>query len=228
MNHQHAGDGWSRGVIGPGAYRHRWLSTGSRLLRSLSGTTAVLSPFFQFNCQTATIFGHAFAFPRRKSPEFCIDPLAQSEGAGNAGRSMRPQPRVQDRKTHELVTTVTPETPGIPRAMVLTVSFVLSLVTGLFATIPANAKPRRRVDASVGASGPHDFAVRKTALSSAAQLTSTWGNRGSELPLNRSQPTMEAGGCSPIGWKYGLTTGRRAQTSNGEQPWKNISVSTCR
>ncbi len=29
------------------------------------------------------------------------------------------------------VTTVTPETPGIPRATVLTVSFVLSLATGL-------------------------------------------------------------------------------------------------
>jgi hypothetical protein len=34
-------------------------------------------------------------------------------------------------KAHELVTTVTPESPGIPRAMVLTVSFVLSPVTGL-------------------------------------------------------------------------------------------------
>jgi hypothetical protein len=54
---------------------------------------------------------------------------------------------------------------------------------------------------------------------------STWGNRGSESSL--SVP-MEAGGCSPIGWKYGLTTGRRAQASNGEQPWKNILVSTCR
>jgi len=32
-----------------------------------------------------------------------------SEGAGNAGRLMRPQPRVQCRKAHELVTTVTPE-----------------------------------------------------------------------------------------------------------------------
>jgi hypothetical protein len=30
-----------------------------------------------------------------------------------------------------VVTTVTPETPGIPRAMVLTVSFVISPVTGL-------------------------------------------------------------------------------------------------
>src|SRR5260370_27454743 len=38
---------------------------------------------------------------------------------------MRPQPRVQMKKAHEQVTTVTPDSPGIPRAMVLTVSFVL-------------------------------------------------------------------------------------------------------
>jgi hypothetical protein len=47
--------------------------------------------------------------------------------------------------------------------MVLTVSFVLSPVTGLFchrrlAEIPA------KLDASVGASGPHDFTVRISAI----------------------------------------------------------------
>jgi hypothetical protein len=44
---------------------------------------------------------------------------------------MRPQPRVRNEKAHEQVTTVTPASPGIPYAMVLTVSFVLSPVTGL-------------------------------------------------------------------------------------------------
>jgi hypothetical protein len=39
------------------------------------------------------------------------------------------------KKHTSIVTTVTPERPGIPYAMVLTVSFVLSLVTGLVATI---------------------------------------------------------------------------------------------
>ena len=39
------------------------------------------------------------------------------------------------KKHTSIVTTVTPESPGIPRAMVLTVSFVLSPVTGLFATV---------------------------------------------------------------------------------------------
>jgi hypothetical protein len=38
----------------------------------------------------------------------------------------------------------------------------------LFATIPAQCKALSRVDASVGASGPHDFAVRLTRHSSKA------------------------------------------------------------
>jgi hypothetical protein len=64
------------------------------------------------------------------------------------------------KKTRELVTTVTPESPGIPRAMVLTVSFELSPVTGLCCH-RHRRNLFRQLDASVGASGPHDFAVRK-------------------------------------------------------------------
>jgi hypothetical protein len=64
-------------------------------------------------------------------------------------------------KTRALVTTVTPETPGIPRAMVLTVSFVLAPETVLCCLRPPrDAKHHRDVDVSVGTSGPHDFAVR--------------------------------------------------------------------
>ena len=45
--------------------------------------------------------------------------------------------------------------------MVLTVSFVISLVTGLSCHHhQRDAKHHRQLDASVGASGPHDFAVR--------------------------------------------------------------------
>jgi hypothetical protein len=64
----------------------------------------------------------------------------------------------------------TPEHPAFPHAMVLTVSFALSPVTGLDChrrrrnEAPARARlgkgAFRRLDASVGASGPHDFAVR--------------------------------------------------------------------
>jgi len=47
--------------------------------------------------------------------------------------------------------------------MVLTVSFALSLVTGLSCHHHRrDAKHRRQFDASVGASGPHDFAVRES------------------------------------------------------------------
>ena len=59
------------------------------------------------------------------------------------------------------VSQVTPETSGIPRAMVLTVSFALSSVTGFLATVAPEKLASQELDASVGASGPHDFAVRK-------------------------------------------------------------------
>jgi hypothetical protein len=62
--------------------------------------------------------------------------------------------------------------PGIPRAMVLTAYFALSPVTGL-SCHRRQWSYLHQLDASVGASGPHDFAVRKIALSSGAHLTST-------------------------------------------------------
>ena len=53
-------------------------------------------------------------------------------------------------------------TPGISCAMVLTAYFALSPVTGL----SCHRRPRRtcfsKLDTSVGVSGPHDFAVRRT------------------------------------------------------------------
>src|ERR1700678_1065466 len=51
--------------------------------------------------------------------------------------------------------------------MVLTVSFARSSVTGLVCHHRL-ADTSAKLDASVGASGPHDFAVRKIALSSVA------------------------------------------------------------
>src|SRR5881392_1581323 len=63
------------------------------------------------------------------------------------------------KKHTSIVTTVTPETPGIPHAMVLTVSFALSPVTGLCCHCRQQVTTCQ-LDASVGASGPHDFAVR--------------------------------------------------------------------
>jgi hypothetical protein len=45
---------------------------------------------------------YAFAISRRDAPELCMNyPPRKSEGAGNTGRSMRPQPRVRNKKAHE-------------------------------------------------------------------------------------------------------------------------------
>jgi hypothetical protein len=82
-----------------------------------------------------------------------------SEGAGNAGRSVRPQPCVRNKKAHKRSHHGHAGTPGIPRAMVLTAYSALSPVTGLVCHRRLR-KGSRKLDASVGASGPHDFAVR--------------------------------------------------------------------
>jgi hypothetical protein len=67
------------------------------------------------------------------------------------------------KKRTSIVTTVTPETPGIPYAMVLTVSFVLSPVNRALLPPSLRGYRFRRFDTSVGMSGPHDFAARETA-----------------------------------------------------------------
>src|SRR5882762_10714701 len=78
---------------------------------------------------------------------------SRSEGAGNAGR------RCAAAKSVHVVATVTPETPGIPRAMVLRLTSCSPRRSGSFATVTCGTY--RRLDTSVEMSGPHDFTVRK-------------------------------------------------------------------
>jgi len=47
---------------------------------------------------------------------------------------------------------------------------VLSPVTGFVATVISEKLASRKLDASIGASGPHDFAVRDLRCSSKAHL----------------------------------------------------------
>src|SRR5450432_1078619 len=97
--------------------------------------------------------------------------LAPKEGVGNAGCPLHPRPRVHFVLVESTrVTTSTPESPGIPARNGLTAYVGLSPVTGLFChrhladivlSLPGWAKQNSaRLDASVGMSGPHDFAVR--------------------------------------------------------------------
>src|SRR6266700_1334119 len=76
---------------------------------------------------------------------------------------MRPRPRVHFVVVERTrVTTSTPESPGIPRAMVYGLFRALPGDRAFLATIARGS--HRELDASVGASGPHVFAVRLSAL----------------------------------------------------------------
>src|SRR6266404_6479219 len=77
-------------------------------------------------------------------PRFCKNfrPLI-SEGAGNAGRSMHPQPRVQNKTKHtSVVTTVTPESSRHSPRNGFTAYFALSSVTTLFDTVACASSHR--------------------------------------------------------------------------------------
>src|SRR5450631_3077882 len=88
----------------------------------------------------------------------------QSEGAGNAGRPMRPiaacAMSVVERTR---VSQVTPESPGIPHAMVYGL-YVISPANGSFATVAPEKLASQELDTSTAMSGPHDFAVRLHAV----------------------------------------------------------------
>ena len=77
-------------------------------------------------CSQAHIRDLAARFARGL-PEFCL--TLSSEGAGNAGR------RCAAAKSVHVVTTVTPESPGIPRAMVLRFPSCSPRRSGSFATV---------------------------------------------------------------------------------------------
>jgi hypothetical protein len=62
------------------------------------------------------------------------------------------------------VSQVTPESPGIPRAMVYGLYRALPGEPGFLATVTPEKLASQELDTSVGVSGPHDFAVRLSAV----------------------------------------------------------------
>src|SRR3954449_9277819 len=82
---------------------------------------------------------------------------------------------MQSKKAYELVTTGKPDDPAFPHAVVLTVSFVISPVIGLVVTVALRSPAK--LDASVEASGPHDFAVRVQHRSSAVLTITSIASR---------------------------------------------------
>jgi hypothetical protein len=114
---------------------------------------------------------HAFAISRRDAPEPCMNLSPKNtEGVGNAGCPPHPQPRVRNKTKHtSIVAAVTPDSPGIParngfnglfRALPGDQAFLSPSLTDKACRIPVGPTCLRKLDASVEASGPHDFAVR--------------------------------------------------------------------
>jgi hypothetical protein len=119
-----------------------------------------------------------FAISRRDAPEVCIYLSPPFEGVGNAGCPLHPQPPVQKKSTG-VEATGTPESPGIParngfngflRALPGDRACLPPSFRGYRVPNPVGPTCLRELDASVGASGPHDFAVRGKHLSSACSV----------------------------------------------------------
>src|ERR1700694_1417546 len=105
-------------------------------------------------------FGHGFAISPRMHASFTLNvPLSEDQRAQGMPGARCARSLVCKVESTRVVTTVTPGSPGIPYAMVLTVSFVLSPVTGLVCH-RHRRNCLRQLDASVGASGPPAFAIR--------------------------------------------------------------------
>src|SRR5205814_7832640 len=95
----------------------------------------------------------------------------KQEGAGNAGRAMRPQPRMQNKKAYEHSHHGhTGDTRHSPRNGFN--GFLRALPSDR-AFLPLSSCVTAKLDASVGASEPHDFAVRLTCCSSKAPSASS-------------------------------------------------------
>jgi hypothetical protein len=123
---------------------------------------------------------YASAIPRRDAPELCMNvlPSRKQRAWGMPGarstRSLVRKVLVAHECSHHRSSRIH---PAFPHAMVLTVSFVLSPVIGLFLSPSSSgygfvrARSGRLASAGLGAgveaSGPHDFAVRSMHFSSA-------------------------------------------------------------
>jgi hypothetical protein len=149
----------------------RRLSRGGRDYRRCDQRTSAVQVVMAGSSQVKS--GHDGPIPRRQTaPELC-HPFRPHEGVGNAGRARRSRSLACESKKHtSVVTTVAPVHPAFPHADGFTAYSALSPVTGL----SCHRRERiiiRKLDISVGISGPHDFAVRKITPSSVASLAST-------------------------------------------------------
>jgi len=113
-----------------------------------------------------TVREYGSAFSRRDASEFCTNIVPQkSEGVGNAGCPMHPQPRVRILvvSMHTSIHSEPPESPGIPARNGFN-GFLRALPGDRLSCHRRQRNEFRQLDASIEASGPHDFAVRFRAI----------------------------------------------------------------
>ena len=115
---------------------------------------------------------HIVAFSRHVTPEFykIVRPENKGRSAIPRGRQGKPGARCtrdlvckgRKKNAHEHTGSAEAVRPSLRNGF--TAYFVLSLVTGFFVTIVSEKLASQKLDASIGASGPHDFAVRFNAV----------------------------------------------------------------
>jgi hypothetical protein len=105
------------------------------------------------------------AFPRHVwCPSDASSRPSSSKRAQGMPDARAPAASCVKNKTHELVTTGTPQQSGIPRAMVLRFRSCSSRRSGFLVSVAGAMRSHRRLlDVSVETPEPHDFAVRPNA-----------------------------------------------------------------
>ena len=172
----------------------RWVARGNR-------PSWPRQDFNQANTVLQDSFRCESALSQRDAPELCkLLSLQKQRAQGKPGaRCTRGLACKNVQKTHTSIQ-VQRRQSGLPCAMVLTVSFALSLVTGLVCHHRLRSH-LRKLDASVGASGPHDFAVRISALSSKAPLASIAPHPASVTIAIRPSDRDGMGGILLLIWR---------------------------
>src|SRR5258707_1510555 len=158
------------------AYPHRSL-TGRTTPAFLAHKQSILPQKESMDCFVASLLAMTLNPDTRSRPRGAMRPSCAFISRPHGGRGECRAPAAPAASCAILVestrvTTSTPASPGIPARNGFTAYVALSPVTGLFChrrqrisdlSAPGWADlPSRELDASVGASGPHDFAVRES------------------------------------------------------------------
>jgi hypothetical protein len=131
--------------------------------------------------------------------------LENSRGRRECRVKASPMARLQTKK-QAAVTTGSAGSSGIPCATVLTVSFALPGDRAFLP--PSSARSSRRLDTSVGVSGPHDFAVRDHIIrprKDCALTSSRPSHPASNVRDDREAPLLserETGRMMPVIWGW--------------------------